>query len=87
MKVVAKPIEMVVWFTSDGEPHPVRFRYSNEEGSNEVVNIGKILYRNKEKLAGNPMILFTCQSEINGIYKVFEIKYELSTMKWVLFKI
>lgn len=87
MKVVTKPIEVVAWFNLNGELHPARFRYSNDEGLNEVIKIDKILYKDKEKLAGNEMMKFTCQSEIEGVKKIFEIKYELGTMKWILFKI
>lgn len=87
MKVVAKPIEVVAWFTADGVPHPARFRYCDEDGANEVIKIDKIIYKDREKLAGNEMIKFVCQSEIDGISKLFEIKYELKTCKWMLFKI
>lgn len=87
MKVVAKPIDVVAWFTKDGIPHPVKFRIEKNDSSYTVIKIDRILYSEKEKLAGNHMILFKCQSAINGIQKVFEIKYELSTMKWILFKI
>ena len=41
----------------------------------------------KEKLAGNEMLVFKCQSLIDGVLKMFEIKYELRTCKWILFKI
>jgi len=32
------------------------------------------------------MLIFTCQSVINGLEKRYEIKYELSTCKWFLYK-
>lgn len=84
---MAKPIEVVAWFTADGVPHPARFRYCDEEGANEVIKIDKIICKDREKFAGNEMMKFTCQSAINGVNKIFEIKYELNTCKWILFKI
>lgn len=86
MKVVAKPIEVVAWFTKDGSPNPVRFRMEKEDESFETIRIDKIIYRTVEKLAGNNMIVYKCQSQLNGTERVYEIKYELSTCKWILFK-
>jgi hypothetical protein len=86
LKVIAKPIEMVAWFTMDGSPNPVRFRVEKEDESFETIRIDKIIHRTIEKLAGNNMIVYKCQSQLNGSERIYEIKYELSTCKWVLFK-
>lgn len=40
----------------------------------------------EEKLAGNKMLLFRCKREIDGELKPFEIKFELGTFKWYLWK-
>jgi hypothetical protein len=85
MKVVAKSIDMVAWFDKDGI-HPSRFKIKGKE-ADVVVKIDKIIKKDSEKLAGNPMVVFTCESEINGQVKPYEIKYEINTMKWILFKI
>ncbi|WP_454052941.1 hypothetical protein [Clostridium sp. Marseille-Q7071] len=85
MKVVAQPIDMVAWFDSDGEIHPVKFRIVDE--TTEVVKINKIICKEKEKLAGNLMMIFRCQSIINDKEKIYEIKYDLNSCKWILFKI
>lgn len=87
MKVVAKPIEVVAWFDFSGVPHPTRFRVVNKDESYTTVSIDKIITTEKEKLAGNHMMVYTCQSCINGVQRTLVIKYELSTMKWMLFKI
>lgn len=87
MKVVAKPIEMVVWFTVDGCPNPVRFRVMNEDKTFSTIRVDRIMSKDMEKFAGNNMMVFRCQSIIDGREKVYEIKYELNTMKWILFKI
>lgn len=86
MKVIAKPIDMVAWFTKDGNPNPVRFRFEKDDESFETIKIDKIMYRSVEKLAGNNMLVYRCQSQINGTVRTYEIKYELSTCKWILFK-
>jgi hypothetical protein len=85
MKVVAKQIDMVAWFDKDGI-HPTRFKIVGKDGD-VVVKIGRVIKKDKEKLAGNQMLVFTCESEINGQLKPYEIKYDINTMKWILFKI
>lgn len=87
MKVVAKPIDMVCWIDKDGHINPVRFRLDNEDSESTVIRINRVVTRDREKLAGNHMLVFNCQGCINGLQKPFEIKYELNTCKWMLFKI
>lgn len=86
MKVLARPIEMVCWFEKSGMPHPVRFKITKDDESNTVIKIDKIISVDKERLAGNDMMVFKCQSVINNTAKIFELKYELGTCKWMLFK-
>ncbi len=87
MKVVVTPLEMVAWFTQEGVPMPVRFRIVNEEGIYTIIKIDRIISRDKEKLAGNEMLIYRCESMIKGVQKTYEIKYELRTCKWILYKI
>jgi len=87
MKVVAKPVDMMAWFEDGGAIHPIRFRLKNEDGQQQVIKVDRICSRDLEKLAGNPMVVFRCQSQINGLLKPYELKYELETCRWILFKI
>jgi len=82
MKVLMKPIEMIAWFDLEGIPRPVRFRVDGT-----VCKIHQVSHISEEKLAGNRMKIYRCQSEIDGQMKPFELKYELQTCKWFLFKI
>jgi hypothetical protein len=86
LKVVAKSIEMIAWFTKDGTPNPIRFKIEGEDESVSVIKVDKIIEKDKERLAGNPMMVFKCQSLIDGIEKIYEIKYEVNTCKWILYK-
>ena len=87
MKVVAMPIDVVAWFDKEGIPHPVRFRVTTKDHEEQVVKIQKIMTTDMEKLAGNVMYIFNCMSVINGIERGLQIKYEIDTCKWMLFKI
>lgn len=87
MKVVMKPIDMIAAFDHEGNLQPIRYRIKQEVDSYITIKIDKILVRREEKWAGNKMLLFTCQSDFHGILKIYEIKYEIQTCKWFLFKI
>ncbi|HBV85167.1 MAG TPA: hypothetical protein DEF42_00490 [Desulfosporosinus sp.] len=86
MKILMKPIEMIAWFTLEGIPNPIRYKMTSTDASNVVVKVDRVVTRSEEKLAGNRMIIFRCQSEINGLLRLYELKYELSTCKWYLYK-
>ena len=81
MKVYMKPIEMIAWFSQDGSLHPVRYKIDDM-----VIKVEQVTSKSEENLAGNRMIIYRCQSEINGELKLFELKYEVQTCKWFLFK-
>ncbi|WP_088186367.1 hypothetical protein [Desulfosporosinus sp. FKA] len=86
MKILMRPIEMLAWFTKEGVINPIRYRITSEQSESVVVKVDKVILRTEEKLAGNKMIIFRCQSVINGLQKVYGVKYEISTCKWFLFK-
>lgn len=81
MKILMKPIEMIAWFSLEGVPNPVRYKLDDK-----VIKIEQVTSKSEEKLAGNRMIIFRCQSEMNGELRPFELKYELQTCRWFLFK-
>jgi len=82
MKIVMKPIEMIAWFNKDGVLTPVRYKIEDN-----VIKVDQVTSKSEEKLAGSRMIIYRCQSEINGVLRLFELKYELQTCKWFLYKI
>lgn len=81
MKILMKPIEMIAWFTKEGVLNPIRYKIDDK-----VIRIDQVTSKSEEKLAGNRMIIYRCQSEINGELRPFELKFELQTCKWFLFK-
>ena len=80
------PIEMIAWFSYDGIPQPLKYRLSKPDGSYSVVKVGKVICSDKERLAGNHMLIFKCQSIVDGFERLYELKYEISTCKWFLYK-
>lgn len=86
MKAMAKCVDVIAWFNENGTPCPIRFRINNENETKQVINVDRVMFVEKEILAGNPMLVFRCQSLINKIEKVYELKFEINTCKWFLWK-
>lgn len=81
MKILMQPIEMIAWFDMNGTPRPLRFRIDGQ-----VQRVDQIIHISEEKLAGNRMKIYRCQSEINGAVRPYKLKFELQTCKWFLYK-
>jgi hypothetical protein len=86
MKVLMKPIKMIAWFDEDGTLTPVRYNMRLDDESAITIRINRIIQKKEEKLAGNRMLVFTCQSIMDNMERIYELKYEFSTCKWYLFK-
>jgi len=87
MKILALPIEMVSYTDNKGSIKPIRFRMQIGDEPMQVIKIDKVIIKETEKIAGNIMIVYKCQSLFNNVFKLFEIRYEISTCKWILFKV
>jgi len=81
LKIYSTPIEVLAHFDLTGKPRPYRLTLDGKE-----LKIEQVISVTEEKLAGNRMLVFRCQSEIKGELRTFEIKFELNTCKWFLWK-
>jgi len=86
MRLIMAPIEMIAKFTVKGQPRPVKFRIEQEQERQEVT-IDRIVSQEEEKLGGNRMLVYSCQSMIKGTERRYELKYEVATCRWFLSKI
>ena len=81
---MAREVNMLCWFDTLGNPNPVRFQVADHEGLNQVIKIDRIKQRQLERLAGNKMIVFTCEAVINGLTREICLKYGVDTCRWVI---
>lgn len=51
-------------------------KFRIEEDKCQAIKIGKIINTDLEKLCSNRMWVFTCSAVIDGMEKIFELKYE-----------
>lgn len=78
MKILNEPIKVLAVFNTDGKIEPVKFRLEDK-----VVKIEKILKIYEENIVGNNRIVFVC---LHSGKDIFELKYELDSKTWFLFK-
>ena len=50
------------------------------------MKVDKIIKKDRNKFAGNSMLKYTCETCDNGIAKIFELRYEIDSLKWYLHK-
>lgn len=87
MKLLNKPIEVAAYLDSAGIIKPVRFRSVNEDGSSTLFNIKRSIRRDKEKLSENTyMYTFTCEVIVDEKVVLCDLKYNLQTKEWILFR-
>lgn len=82
-----KPIEVISYSNIEGVTTPLKFRVIEHNDIPSIIKVEHVSFRSEDKLAGNKMLRFNCQSTINGILKIFELRFEPSTGRWFLYKI
>ncbi len=87
MKTLRKPIEAIVLFDLEGNPIPIRFRYLDDGSELVTIKVDRIIKKDIDKFAGNRMMKFTCQTQIGNQVKPFELRFEIDTSRWYIYKI
>jgi hypothetical protein len=78
MKILNEPIKVMAVFDTNGKIEPVKFRLDDK-----VVRIEKIMKTYEENIIGNTRVVFVC---LHNGKDIFELKYEVDTKTWYLFK-
>ncbi len=78
MKIINQPIKVMAIFYPNGKIEPLKFRLEDT-----VVIIQKVMKTYEEKIVGNKRIIFVC---IHNGRDIYEIKYEIDSKIWYLFK-
>ncbi len=78
MEIINQPVKVLAVFNTDGSIEPVRFRFDDK-----IVRVEKITKSYEEKIVGNIRLVFVC---LHNEKDIFELKYELDSKIWFLFK-
>lgn len=87
MKIVAKPIDIIVTFRNGQKPTPYKFQYLEINGEKRVMIIDKVIDIEESKTAGIASIIYTCQTAIDNLIHIYQLKYIVNECKWQLYKL
>ncbi len=86
MDVLLKPIEVVASFTQNGRISPIRFRVITDESGYETIFVSRISRRRRERTGKSFIDIYTCTGQVLGKEKLFELKYEITSGEWTLYR-
>jgi len=86
MKILSEPIDAIVKFKGREKPMPYKFRYIDRDRVPHEIMIDQILLVEETKIAGVRAFVYRCQSEIDGVCRLYELKYLISDCRWELYK-
>jgi hypothetical protein len=82
MKIYMKPVQVICVHDYDGALMPIKWQVRGRD----PVLVDHIAECREEKLAGIPTLIYRCQSLIGERERVYELKYEIPTHIWYLYK-
>lgn len=85
--VVNIPVQLISSCSTLGELTPLRFRYENEEHMLSTVNIDHVLSMKENQYNGITEIIYTCQAYLDKTMHLFELKYTVTSHRWMIFRI
>ena len=74
---------MVCAFSTQGEIKPVRFRYEDSDHQIITVDIDNTIAQKEMTIGKGGSLIFTCESGIEDIKRMYELRYEIGTHKWI----
>ena len=94
MKIVSEPVDMIAKFAvSEGKrrsaekPIPCKFRYTDLAGISREIHVDKVVSSESAVSGGVKAYIYRCQSIIENMEKIYELKYIIGECRWELYKI
>lgn len=85
-EIVNIPIQMISVCSTVGDLTPLRFRFENNEHSVETIDVNSVHSYQDTKFNGIKEIQYVCSAFINDTEKLFILKYNVNSHKWIMFK-
>lgn len=79
------PVQMISCTDTDGKITPMRFRFRDKDGEITTIQIRRIL--ESEQKINRIYASFTCEAEVFGMKKLFDLHYNYSSHAWFLTKV
>ena len=87
MEIVCKPIDVIAVFNVECMPVPYKFKCTERGCRNAEVKVDRIIYSEKQHIAGQNSYIYECVSTVGGVQTRYQLKYVLAEAKWLLYKI
>lgn len=86
MKVYDEEIEVIAVFGLQGKVTPIKFEILDKKGVKRAYKV-KVLHTEETKIAGKKIRHYYCSTIIKNIERPLELKFDIKTCMWNLFKI
>ena len=80
-------IEVICVCDTRGNVRPLRFRFEDPEHQLRVLDIQEILYEKNTEYVGIEAILYGCRVILAGQEHLFELRYTIRSIRWVITRI
>jgi hypothetical protein len=85
MNIVDKSVQLVTKTDGAGIVKPLHFFITDDE-SREVINVERLIRRDKEKIGGDDTYTFTCEIIKDNLKMLCDLRLNLSTNEWILYR-
>jgi len=86
MNIVDKSIKVVTTTDSAGIVKPLCFSITDDDESGEVIYVERLIRRDKEKIGGDYTYTFTCEIIKDNTKMLCDLRLNLSTNEWILYR-
>ncbi len=80
------PIQMIVHCDEKGILRPLRFQIRDDQNKTHTVQIGQVIDSRKTINSDGEAIMYFCKANVQGKERLFELKYQINTQQWLLFR-
>ena len=87
MKAMRTTVDMIAVFRGGEVPEPIRFRYTERDGKENIVNVGKVIDLKVNHSGQTKDITYTCTSLVGRRLLQYDLKYIGRDVRWELYKI
>lgn len=81
-----RPIQVIALCGAEGELRPLRFRFEDTHHQLHTVSVMEVVDIRWENFVGIETAVFLCRAREEGCEQLYELKYTVSTHRWVLFR-
>ena len=87
MTAIRIPVEVLVSTDKDGNMRPFRIRYQVDDDELQVINIKRIIEKDKRTEVNyrSSVLTYKCEAIDHNTAKQFTLHYNTESCKWVLF--